>query len=57
MSARERIIAFVINPSAQPQNVGIKAAAWKFVQKVLVAGTRGASADPRVRYTIQTLQT
>jgi symplekin len=50
MSARERIIAFVINPSAQPQNVGIKAAAWKFVQKVLVAGTRGASADPRVSH-------
>jgi len=48
MSARERIIGFVINPSAQPQNVGIKAAAWKFVQKVLIAGTRGASADPRV---------
>jgi symplekin len=48
MQARERIIAFVINPSVQPQNVGIKAAAWKFVQKVLVAGTRGASADPRV---------
>jgi len=48
MSARERIIGFVINPSAQPQNVGIKATAWKFVQKVLIAGTRGASADPRV---------
>jgi len=56
MSARERIIAFVINPSAQPQNVGIKAAAWKFVQKVLVAGTRGASADPRVRYLKQALK-
>jgi symplekin len=48
MSARERIIGFVINPSAQPQNVGVKAAAWKFVQKVLIAGTRGAAADPRV---------
>jgi symplekin len=56
MSARERIIAFVINPSAQPQNVGIKAAAWKFVQKILVAGTRGASADPRVRSPIQTMK-
>jgi symplekin len=47
-AARERIIGFVVNPGAQPQNVGIKGAAWKFVQKVLIAGTRGANADPRV---------
>lgn len=48
MTARDRILAFVNNPNAQPDNVGIKAAAWKFAQKVLIAGTRGASADPRV---------
>lgn len=48
MTARDRILGFVVNPSSQPQNVGIKAAAWKFVQKVLVAGTRGGNADPRV---------
>lgn len=48
MSARDRILGFVVNPTAQPQNVGIKAAAWKFAQKVLIAGTRGGSADPRV---------
>lgn len=46
-SAKARILSFVLDPHAQPQSVGIKAAAWKFVQKVLMVGVR-ASVDPRV---------
>jgi hypothetical protein len=38
----------VLDPNVRPVNKGIKAAAWKFVQKVLICGTRVTSADPRV---------
>jgi symplekin len=48
MSSKARILAFALDPNAQPRSAGIKAAAWKFVQKVLIAGTRAAAADPRV---------
>ena len=48
MSSKSRILSFVLDPNAQPQNRGIKAAAWKFVQKVLLVGTRAPPADPRV---------
>ncbi|TXT04952.1 hypothetical protein VHUM_04035 [Vanrija humicola] len=46
-SAKSRILSFVLDPQATPQSVGIKAAAWKFVQKVLMVGVR-ASVDPRL---------
>ncbi|KAL1405143.1 hypothetical protein Q8F55_008768 [Vanrija albida] len=46
-SAKSRILSFVLDPHALPQSVGIKAAAWKFVQKVLMVGVR-ASVDPRL---------
>ncbi|CAD6567154.1 MAG: hypothetical protein TREMPRED_003351 [Tremellales sp. Tagirdzhanova-0007] len=48
-SSKSRILSFALDPAAQPQSVGIKAAAWKFVQKVLLAGTRATAADPRVK--------
>lgn len=47
-SSKARILSLVLDPSAHPQNVGVKAAAWKFVQKVLIVGTRPTGSDPRV---------
>ncbi len=47
-NSKARILSLALDRTAQPQSVGIKAAAWKFVQKVLLAGTRAAAADPRV---------
>lgn len=47
-SSKARILDLVLNPHARPQSVGIKAAGWKFVQRVLLVGTRAASSDPRV---------
>ncbi|GFZ47057.1 hypothetical protein JCM24511_04798 [Saitozyma sp. JCM 24511] len=49
MSSKARILAFALDPNAQPRSAGIRAAAWKFVQKVLIAGTRAAAADPRLQ--------
>ncbi|BEI87101.1 hypothetical protein CcaverHIS002_0704470 [Cutaneotrichosporon cavernicola] len=50
-SSKARIVALVLDPGAQPQSAGVKAAAWKFVQKVLLVGTRAPSSDPRLRAT------
>lgn len=47
-SSKTRLLALAIDPTSQPQSAGVKAAAWKFVQKVLLAGTRAAAVDPRV---------
>lgn len=47
-ASKIRILSLALDPSAQPQSAGIKACAWKFVQKVLLAGTRAVAADPRV---------
>ncbi|KAL7425087.1 hypothetical protein Q5752_000775 [Cryptotrichosporon argae] len=47
-SAKARIIALALDPNAQPSSVGVKAAAWKFVQKVLLVGTRAGGGDPRL---------
>lgn len=47
--AKSKIISFALDPNARPFNVGIKAVAWKFVQRVLLAATRAAGSDPRVR--------
>ena len=49
IGSKRRILSFVLDPNVRPVNKGIKAAAWKFVQKVLICGTRATSADPRVR--------
>jgi symplekin len=46
--SKARILSLALDPSAQPRNEGIRACAWKYVQKVLLAGTRAAAADPRV---------
>ena len=48
ISSKQRILSFVLDPHALPSNRGIKAAAWKFAQKVLLCGTRAPAADPRV---------
>lgn len=45
---KSKIISFALDPNARPFNVGIKAVAWKFVQRVLLAATRAAGSDPRV---------
>lgn len=47
-SSKARIISLVLDAGAQPHSAGVKAAAWKFVQKVLLVGTRAPSSDPRV---------
>ncbi|EIW67114.1 hypothetical protein TREMEDRAFT_74647 [Tremella mesenterica DSM 1558] len=49
LASKSRILAFALDPNIQPRNVGIKARAWKFLQRVLLAGTRAASADPRLQ--------
>ena len=46
--SKGKILDFAIKPETRPQNVGIRAAAWKFVQRVLLTGTRGPAIDPRV---------
>ncbi|KIR28658.1 symplekin [Cryptococcus deuterogattii LA55] len=46
--AKSKIISFALDPNARPFNVGIKAVAWKFVQRVLLAATRAAGSDPRL---------
>ena len=49
-ASKARILALALDPHAQPQHVGVRARAWKFVQRVLLAGTRAAgSADPRLQ--------
>ncbi|ORX39335.1 Symplekin tight junction protein C terminal-domain-containing protein [Kockovaella imperatae] len=53
IASKARILSFALDPNARPQNAGVRAAAWKFVQKVLVAGTRGPVADPRLRNQVQ----
>ena len=49
-TAKSRIISLALDPSVRPQSRGVKAAAWKFIQKVLLAATRAPAADPRVSY-------
>nr|XP_019049865.1 symplekin [Kwoniella bestiolae CBS 10118]OCF28795.1 symplekin [Kwoniella bestiolae CBS 10118] len=46
-TSKMRILNFALDPNSQPNNVGIRAVAWKFLQKVVLAGTRAAGADPR----------
>jgi symplekin len=46
--SKSRILSLALDPHAQPNNKGVKAAAWKFVQKVLLAGIRAPAMDPRV---------
>ncbi|WWC63751.1 uncharacterized protein I303_106356 [Kwoniella dejecticola CBS 10117] len=48
--AKMRILTFALDPNAQPNNVGIRAVSWKFLQKVILAGTRAAGADPRLQH-------
>ncbi|KAK8844073.1 hypothetical protein IAR55_006867 [Kwoniella newhampshirensis] len=48
-SSKSRILALALDPNSQPANVGVRAVAWKFVQRVLLAGTRAAGADPRLQ--------
>ncbi|WVR08835.1 hypothetical protein IAU60_005893 [Kwoniella sp. DSM 27419] len=48
-STKSRILSFALDPNALP-NVGVRAAAWKFLQRVLLAGTRAAGADPRLQH-------
>ncbi|ORY28819.1 Symplekin tight junction protein C terminal-domain-containing protein [Naematelia encephala] len=47
--SKSRILSLALDPNSQPQSAGVKAAAWKYVQKVLLAGTRAGAADPRLR--------
>lgn len=46
--SKARILSLVLDPHAQPQSVGVKTVAWKFVQRVLMVGTRAPGGDPRV---------
>ncbi|WVQ81189.1 hypothetical protein IAT38_003311 [Cryptococcus sp. DSM 104549] len=51
--SKARILALALDPAAQPANVGVKAVAWKFLQKVLLAATPVSptkqGADPRLQ--------
>lgn len=47
-TSKTRILSLVLDPGARPQNVGIKAAAWKYIQRVLLVGVR-AGGDPRLQ--------
>lgn len=47
-TSKARILSLVLDPGARPQNVGIKAAAWKYIQRVLLVGVR-AGGDPRLQ--------
>ncbi|WWC72850.1 uncharacterized protein I206_106814 [Kwoniella pini CBS 10737] len=49
-TSKMRILTFALDPNAQPNNVGIRAVSWKFLQKVVLAGTRAAGADPRLQH-------
>lgn len=53
--SKARILALTLDPQATPLNVagnvGVRAAGWKYVQRVMLAGTRAGSADPRVSVT------
>ncbi|ODN76924.1 hypothetical protein L202_05498 [Cryptococcus amylolentus CBS 6039] len=47
---KSTIIDFALNKSGQSGNVGVRAVAWKFVQKVILAATKPAtSGDPRLQ--------
>ncbi|WVF65302.1 hypothetical protein IAT40_000026 [Kwoniella sp. CBS 6097] len=48
-STKSRILSFALDASVQP-NVGVRAVAWKFLQKVLLSSTRAAGADPRLQH-------
>ncbi|WRT69315.1 uncharacterized protein IL334_006299 [Kwoniella shivajii] len=48
--SKRKILTLALDPTSHPGNVGIKAAAWKFLQKVVLAGTRAAGADPRLQH-------
>ncbi|OCF38750.1 symplekin, partial [Kwoniella heveanensis CBS 569] len=48
-SSKSRIISFALDASAQP-NVGVRAVAWKFLQRVLLSSTRAAGTDPRLQH-------
>lgn len=49
-------LAISIDPASlgQPRDVnpGLRAASWKFVQRVICIGTRGSAIEPRVRYKV-----
>ncbi|WVO15435.1 hypothetical protein L204_103093 [Cryptococcus depauperatus] len=45
---KARVISLALDPKAQPDNVGIKAVAWKYIQRVLLAATRATGSDPRL---------
>lgn len=47
-TSKARILSLVLDPNTRPQNVGIKAAAWKYIQRVLLVGVR-AGGDPRLQ--------
>ncbi|OCF78893.1 symplekin [Kwoniella mangroviensis CBS 8886] len=49
-TSKMRILTFALDPNAQPNNIGIRAVSWKFLQKVVLAGTRAAGADPRLQH-------
>ncbi|WVQ74393.1 hypothetical protein IAR50_003994 [Cryptococcus sp. DSM 104548] len=47
---KQTITALALNKSGQPLSVGVRAVAWKFVQKVILAATKPAgSGDPRLQ--------
>ncbi|WVQ92978.1 hypothetical protein IAU59_000040 [Kwoniella sp. CBS 9459] len=48
-STKGRILSFALDANVQP-NVGVRAVAWKFLQKVLLSSTRAAGADPRLQH-------
>ncbi|KAK4684675.1 symplekin, partial [Tremellales sp. Uapishka_1] len=48
-ASKARILSLASDPAAQPSSVGIRAAAWKFAQKVMLAGTRAPGVDPRLQ--------
>lgn len=45
----------VLDPHAQPQSIAVKTVGWKFVQKVLLVGTRAVGVDPRVSALVRVL--
>jgi hypothetical protein len=50
-------LAISINPASlgQPRDInpGLRAASWKFVQRVICIGTRGSTVEPRVCHKVQ----
>ncbi|WWC90959.1 uncharacterized protein L201_005897 [Kwoniella dendrophila CBS 6074] len=48
--SKMRILTFALDPNSLPNNIGIRAVSWKFLQKVILAGTRAAGADPRLQH-------